>query len=120
MLLVLTWGCRASEASYIVHANSFEDGARFSAHFDAKFAATCPAWYTKTSFDYKYPVWEETEWAVHLLEDLHDRVPTLQKLLGDPKTKFKTAIENFYKDHVMPEAAEEYDEVTVRADAGKG
>ena len=77
VLLVLTWGCRASEATYIVHANSFEPGKDYSEHFDAKFAATCPAEYTKTSFDYKFPLPKERAWVVQTLKMLHRRAPRL-------------------------------------------
>ena len=119
MLLVLTWGCRPSEASYIVHASSIGPGAPYSAHFDAALAATCPTSYTKTQLPYKWPVREEMGWAVELLRDLHKRVPRLKKLLGNPKTKGTTDLRDFYRDHVIPEAAAEHDEVTVYADADK-
>ena len=89
---MLTWGCRPIEATYIVHAKSIGSGKRFSAHFDAERAATCPTWYTKTKNLYKWPVWAETEWAVDALQALHDQNPTLKDTLGDPKEEFRKAL----------------------------
>ena len=104
---MLLWGCRPSEAAYLVCRKSFMKGSAFRGDFDADLAAVCPSDYTKTRSFYRWPVPEKMKWAVELLRELHEQVPGFQEQLGDPKDKFREAIKNFYKRCVLSEAAAE-------------
>ena len=104
MLCVLLFSCRPSEAAYLIHANSFQRNT-FAAFKDCAWVATIPASYNKTKLLYKWPVPKKMEWMVRLTKALHELVPTLQSDLGDPKTKFNTALQNFYKQRVLVDAA---------------
>ena len=75
MLFILIWGCRPSEAAWLVYESAFVPGAAFREYFDADVAGTCPPSYNKTSMLYKWPVPEEMEWAVELVRMLHKQVP---------------------------------------------
>ena len=114
MLFVLIWGCRPSEAAWMVCESAFVDGSAFREFFDADMAATCPTSYNKTRTLYKWPVPKEMEWAVELLRKLHGQVPELKEQLGDPKPKFTKTLSNWYSKRVLKDAAAEYDEVAER------
>ena len=60
------------------------------------------------------------EWMKETVKKLHQRDPRLKARLGDAKTTFAKALENFYSDRVIPDADDEYDEVTERTEGNKG
>ena len=60
------------------------------------------------------------EWVVEVVQKLHERVPGLKEQLGDPATKFKQAIGNWFSRRVLPDAAAKSPEVTPRTPATDG
>ena len=119
ILCVLLFGCRHSEAAYMISANSFTTN-KFDEFPDAVWAVTVPPTYNKTKILYKWPVPAEMEWMVESVRALHEREPTLRTCLGDAKTTFSKALEYWYVSRVIPDAAQEYDEVTERTEPEGG
>ena len=116
VLFVLLFGCRHSEAAYIVWANSCRKN-KYVEFEDCDWAATVPSDYNKTRKLYKWPVPREMNWVVEMLATLHKRVPQLQTLLGEPDKKFTKMLANWYTGRVIKDAAAKYDEVTERSAA---
>ena len=113
---MLLFGCRHSEAAYIVHANSCRRN-RFAVFEDIDWAATVPPKFNKTRKLYKWPVPREMNWAVETLAKLHKVVPQLQTLLGDPAKNFAKMLENWYSRRVIKDAGKENDDVAERCPA---
>ena len=67
---MLLFGCRPSEATYIIHSPSFEPNT--SREFkDCDWAATVPPEFNKTNKLYKWPVPPKMIWMVKLVREMH-------------------------------------------------
>ena len=73
---MLLFGCRHSEAAYIVCEKSIRRN-NFPVFEDIDWAATVPTKYNKTKKLYKWPVPIEMNWVVDLLRSLHANTPNL-------------------------------------------
>ena len=116
---MLLFGCRHSEAAYVIYANAFRPN-KFAEFQGCRWAVTVPPGFNKTKQLYKWPVPAKMEWVVKVVKELHERVPGLKEQLGDPATKFKRAIGNWFSRRVMPDAAAKFKEVTPRTPATDG
>ena len=119
VLCVLLFGCRHSEAAYMISVNSFTLN-KFDEFPDAVWAVTVPPTFNKTKILYKWPVPAEMEWIVESVRALHKRERALKDCLGDAKTTFSKAIEYWYSNRVIPDAAADHDEVTERTEPDVG
>ena len=93
---MLLFGCRPSEAAYIIHRHSFYPNT-FSEFAGCDWVATVPPGYNKTKQLYKWPVPPKMIWMVELLHELHDPEYKLKDRLGEPKTKGTKDLDNWFR-----------------------
>ena len=108
--MVLLFGCRPSEAAYIVYSNSFSPNT-FPELEGCDWAATVPPAFNKTKKLYKWPVPPKMIWMVKLVREMHGS-PDLQSELNNSIPNFTESITQWYRRRVVLDAAKESDVVS--------
>ena len=115
---MLLFGCRPSEATYIIHKPSFEPNTSRE-YKDCDWVATVPPTYNKTKLLYTWGVPKKMNWMVELVYALHEHEPDLKDKLGDPKKTFRSRLDYWFRFRVLVDAAKESDYVAQRNSSGR-
>ena len=103
--MVLLFGCRPSEAAYMIYSNSFSPN-KFPELEGCDWAATVPPQFNKTKLLYKWPVEPKMIWMVKLVSAMH-MIPDLESELNNSILNFTESITQWYRRRVIVDAAKE-------------